>query len=170
MMALTVDWADTFVKLLAGGAGTAGIAVWLRRRLGKESVLRKSFVAAMRTAFTESVSPELSIQLDDTRSSIVDLTNAVSKLSNGQTELKTDVAMVKTDVAMVKTDVANVGEKVTTFGERLVQHLEWEERERKSDIAHRKRASVQRREQFAEVATRLDALDARMATVEHAAQ
>lgn len=163
MMALTVDWADTFVKLLAGGAGTAGIAVWLRRRLGKESVLRKSFVAAMRTAFTESVSPELSIQLDDTRSSIVDLTNAVSKLSNGQTELKTDVAMVKTDVA-------NVGEKVTTFGERLVQHLEWEERERKSDIAHRKRASVQRREQFAEVATRLEALDARMATVEHAAQ
>ncbi len=161
MMALTVDWADTLVKLLAGGAGTAGITVWLRRRLGKESVLRKSFVAAMRTAFTESVSPELSIQLDDTRSSIVDLTNAVSKLSNGQTELKTDVAMVKTDVA-------NVGEKVTTFGERLVQHLEWEENERTSDIAHRKRASVQRREQFAEVTTRLDALDARMATVEHA--
>lgn len=160
-MALTIDWGDTLVKVIAGGAGTTGVTMWLRRRLGRESVLRKSFVAAMRTAFTESVSPELSMQMDDTRASIVDLTKAVSKLSNGQTELKTDVAMVKTDVA-------NVGEKVTTFGERLAQHLEWEEKERKSDIAHRKRASVQRREQFAQITTRLDALDARMATVEHA--
>ncbi len=156
MMALTVDWADTFVKLLAGGAGTAGITVWLRRRLGKESVLRKSFVAAMRTAFTESVSPELSIQLDDTRSSIVDLTNAVSKLSNGQTELKTDVAMVSG--------------KVTTFGARLVQHLEWEEKERKEDIEHRRQSAAQRAEQFEQIASRLDALDSRIATVEHAGQ
>ena len=153
---MTIDWADTFIKLLAGGAGTAGVTVWLRRRLGKDSVLRKSFVAAMRTAFTESVSPELSIQLDDTRASIVDLTNAVSKLSNGQTELKTDVAMVSG--------------KVTTFGARLVQHLEWEEKERKEDIVHRRQSAAQRAEQFERIASRLDALDSRIATVEHAGQ
>lgn len=156
MIAITIDWADTFIKLLAGGAGTAGVTVWLRRRLGKDSVLRKSVVAAMRTAFTESVSPELSIQLDDTRASIVDLTNAVSKLSNGQTELKTDVAMVSG--------------KVTTFGARLVQHLEWEEKERKEDIEHRRQSAAQRAEQFERIASRLDALDSRIATVEHAGQ
>lgn len=156
MIAMTIDWADTFIKLLAGGAGTAGVTVWLRRRLGKDSVLRKSVVAAMRTAFTESVSPELSIQLDDTRASIVDLTNAVSKLSNGQTELKTDVAMVSG--------------KVTTFGARLVQHLEWEEKERKEDIEHRRQSAAQRAEQFERIASRLDALDSRIATVEHAGQ
>lgn len=156
MIAITIDWADTLIKLLAGGAGATGGAVWLRRRLGRDSVLRKSFVAALRTAFTESVSPELAIQLDDTRASIVDLTNAVSKLSNGQTELKTDVAMVSG--------------KVTTFGARLVQHLEWEEKERKEDIEHRRQSAAQRAEQFERIASRLDALDSRIATVEHAGQ
>lgn len=135
MNAQTTDWATTIVSLLVGVFGTLGGTAWLRRRLGKDSVLSKAVKSAGRSAVAEVMAPEITARLDANANGLATLTNSVTSLDG-----------------------------------RLRDHLEWEERERLNDIEHRRLASAERCNQFTQIATRLDALDARMATVEHAAQ
>jgi hypothetical protein len=79
------------------------------------------------------------------------------------------VAALKVDVVSLTGSVTTLAGDLPLLNDRLREHLAWEERERLNDVEHRKRSSAERSNQFHEIAVRLDSLDARMATVEHAA-
>jgi hypothetical protein len=82
MTAQASEWVGTILSVLVGVFGTLGGSAWLRRRMGKESVLMKAATSAGRTAVAEVVAPEMSARMDTQGAGIVALTGAVSSLAD----------------------------------------------------------------------------------------
>jgi len=160
MIAFTATAGDIWAVLIGSfttGALTLGLASrWLRRRLGKDSVIITSMSAAARDGAQRALLPAVSRRLDDgeardtaTDAAVHGLTVRVGAL---EAKVSDGFVAVRGEMAAFHADVLN---RVDSFAGELSAHLVAEEGDRQADIRHRQESTASREERDTQIAAAL---------------